>query len=194
MIVAVAIVVALACIAASARRLWFAATPTALHPDDVVAFLGSSAGSTGIERLRERIADVPAAEWERSVVEALSDERPDARIALVNEQLTELDLRASRWDRVPRVCASIATSAGIMLGTLVLRNGLATATDLTGEAGERFVRGIVEDAVSVAAFAIVGTVFCIAAHQQARRLARERLAAADRMIEKLEALAEAAPS
>jgi hypothetical protein len=186
-IVALAILVALACVGASTRRLWFVSHPTALHPDDVVAFVvAPSAGALGA--LRERIATIPEADWERDLVEAISVEDPDARIALVNEQLTELDLRIGRWARVPRVCASIATSVGIMLGTLVLRNGLANAPDLSGELGERFVRSILNDAISVAAFGIVGTAFCIAAHAHAGRVASRRLAAADRMVEKLEGL------
>jgi hypothetical protein len=186
-LVAISILVALACVGASVWRLWFASNPTATHPDDVIAFIGASKNDA-LGRLRERVSAIAEADWERDLVEALSAKTPDARVALVNEQLTELDLRTMRWDRVPRVCASIATSVGIMLGTLVLRNGLANAPDLSGELGERFVRAIVNDAISVAAFGIVGTAFCIAAHAQARRLARERLRAADHMVEKLEAL------
>jgi len=187
-IVAIAIVVALACVFASARRLWFAANPTALHPDDVVDFLGKSPDRAALGRLRDAIANVPEADWERDLVEALSATPVEARVALVNEQLTELDLRMQRWARVPRVCASVATSFGILLGTLVLRDGLANAPDLSGELGERFVRDVLSDAISVAAFGIVGTAFCIAAHAHARRMMRARLAAADRMIEKLEGL------
>jgi hypothetical protein len=186
-IVAVAILVALACVLASARRMWFAANPTALHPDDVVASLGRSPDRAALARLRELVAEVPNADWERDLLDALSAPCADARAALVNEQLTELDLRMQRWARVPRVCASVATSVGIMLGTLVLRNGLANAPDLTGDLGELFVRDVLNDAISVAAFGIVGTAFCIAAHAHARRMTRARLEAADRMIEKLEA-------
>lgn len=188
MIVALSVLVALACVFASARRLWFAANPTALHPDDVIAFLGRSHDKEALTRLREKVRDVPGADWERDLLEALDDPRPEARAALVNEQLTELDLRMQRWARVPRVCASIATSAGIMLGTLVLRNGLANAPDLTGDLGELFVRDVLSDAISVACFGIVGTAFCIAAHAHSRRMTRARLQAADRMVERLEAL------
>lgn len=191
MIVAVAILVALLCVCASARRLWFAASPTVLHPDDVVAFLGPSPDRAALARLRAAVADVPDADWERDLLFALAEPRREARGALVNEQLTELDHRTQRWARVPRVCASVATSAGIMLGTLVLRNGLASAPDLSGDLGELFVRDVLRDALSVAAFGIVGTAFCIAAHALARRITRARLEAADRMVEKLEAAAEA---
>lgn len=189
MIVVAALIVALTCVIASARRLWFAANPTAFHPEDVIVALGRSPNRVALARLRQVVERDPAADWERDLLDALSDTRSDARAALVNEQLTELDFRTQRWARVPRVCASIATSVGIMLGTLVLRNGLAGAPELTGEVGELFVRDILNDAISVASLGIVGTAFCIAAHAHARRMTRARLQAADRMIEKLETAA-----
>lgn len=186
MIVAVAIVVALACVAASARRLWYATHATTLHPDDVIAWLGKAPDREKLKELRAIVDKDPSAEWERELLEALSHTRADARVALVNEQLTELDIRVQRWARVPRVCASVATSVGILLGTLVLRNGLANAPDLSGDLGELFVRDVLGDAISVAAFGIVGTAFCIGAHAHAKRLTRDALKAADRMIERLE--------
>jgi hypothetical protein len=191
LIVLAAILVTVTCVAASARRLWFATHATVLHPDDVLAFLGRSPDRLALAELRERVEAVPDADWERDVFDALAEPREEARAALVNEQLTELDLRLERWARVPRVCASVATSVGILLGTLVLRSGLAGAADLTGDLGELFVRQLLSEAISVVAFGIVGTAFCIAAHAHARRMTRELLTAADRMIERLEALAAA---
>jgi hypothetical protein len=188
-IVIASVLVALACVLASARRLWFAANPTAMHPDDVVAFLGRNPARASLARLRAAARAHPSADWERDLLDALATPSSEARVALVNEQLTELDLRVQRWSRVPRVCASVATSAGIMLGTLVLRHGLASAPDLAGELGELFVRDVVSDAISVASFGVVGTAFCIAVHAHARRMTKERLEATDRMIEQLEAAA-----
>jgi hypothetical protein len=190
MIVAVAVIVTLACVAASARRMWFAANPTAMHPEDVIKTLGRTPDRSMLTKLRSAVATDPTADWERDLFEALSETRSEVRAALVNEQLTELDLRMQRWARVPRVCASVATSVGIMLGTLVLRNGLAGAPELSGDLGELFVRDVINDAITVASFGIVGTAFCIAAHAHARRLTRDRLVAADRMIEKLESAAQ----
>lgn len=194
MIVATAILVALLCVAASARRLWLAANPTALHPEDVLTFLGRSPDAGAVERLRDVVKDDPAAEWERDLLAALAAPSAEARVALVNEQLTELDLRMQRWARVPRVCASIATSVGILLGTLVLRAGLAAAGDQDLELTEELVRSVLGDAISVASFGIVGTAFCIGANAQARRMTKERLQAADKMIEKLESLASRTPA
>ncbi|MBX3259987.1 MAG: hypothetical protein KF782_09870 [Labilithrix sp.] len=191
MIVAFAILMALCCALASARRLWFVANATAVHPDDVVAWLGRSPPASKLAELREAVAAEPRADWERDLLDALAQPNVEARVALVNEQLTELDRRMQRWARVPRVCASVATSFAILLGTLVLRSGFAAAPELSGELGERFVRQIVGAAVSVASFGVVGTAFCIAAHSHARRMTRARQEAADRMIEALEALADA---
>lgn len=188
MLVVAAFLVALACIAASARRLWFVASPTAVHPDDLVEALGRAPDLGAVVRLRDVLAQHPAADWEKQLLDAIVTPDPEVRIALVNEQLTELDRHVERWSRVPRVCASVATSAGIMLGTLVLRNALAGAPDLTGELGELFVRQVLGDAISVASLGIVATVFCIAVHAHTRRVTRVRLEAADRMVASLEAI------
>jgi hypothetical protein len=187
MIVAAAIIVALVCVAASARRLWFAATPTVVHPNDVLEMLGKAPGPAEIERLKAAVEGEPDADWERDLLAAITATPAEVRAALVNEQLTELDLRMQRWARVPRVCASIATSVGILLGTLVLRAGLAAAGADDVVIDETLVRGILSDAISVVSFGIVGTAFCIGAHTHARRMTKARQEAADKMIEKLEA-------
>jgi hypothetical protein len=183
-----AALVAFACAAASARRLWFAANATALHPDDVLAKIGRSPDAKAIETLRAAVEKDAAADWERDLFAALGTPNEKHRIALVNEQLTELDQRIQRWARVPRVCASIATSFGFLLATLVLRQGLADSSEIAGDMGELIVRGLVGDALTVAAMGIVGTAFCIGAHTHAKRMTRERLIAADKMVEKLEAV------
>ena len=190
MIPLVAIFVALACAAASARRVWFAANATALHPDEIHAALTRAKGPEAIAALRELVAKEPTADWERELLDALAAP-PDLRIALVNEQLTELDYRIQRWARVPRVCASITTSAGFMLGTLVLRNGLAADTsELSSDMAELVIRGLVGDALLVGAMGIIGMAFCIGAQAEAKRIAKGRVKGADKLVERLEALLE----
>jgi hypothetical protein len=181
--------VAFLSIGASVRRLWFAANPTALHPDEVVAALGPSPDRAAIARLREVVRGEPAADWERDLFEALDAPNENARVALVNEQLTELDIRMQRWARVPRVCASVASSFGILLGAMLLRRGLADSADLPVELYEMFVRDLLFDALGIVGFGLAGTMFSIVVHAHAKRMARERLAATDKMIEKLEAAA-----
>jgi hypothetical protein len=179
-----AALMALACAAASARRMWFAANPTALHPEEVRALLRR--GRAALSELSGAAEEEPGADWERELLRALSAPGPELRAALVNEQLTELDHRLQRWSRVPRVCASIATSFAFLLATLVLRRGLADARELEGEVAELVTRGLIGEALTVAALGMVGTAFCIGAHVHARRLAKERIVAADKMVEALE--------
>lgn len=188
MIPLIATLVALACSAASARRVWFAANATSFHPAAIHEALKAGTGTEALESLRAVVANDPAADWERDLLEALAAPSPQ-RAALVNEQLTELDYRIQRWSRVPRVCASIATSAGFMLATLVLRNGLADSReDLPIEVGELIVRNLMGDALTVGVMGMVGTAFCIGALTEARRLAKAHAAAADRLVERLEEL------
>ena len=71
--------------------------------------------------------------------------------------------------------ASIATSSGFLLATLILRRGLADFGATETEITEPIVRALVGDAITVAAMGFVGTAFCIGAHSQARRMARRRL-------------------
>ncbi len=193
MIPFVAILVALACAVASGRRVWLAANATALHPDAMADALGRANDPGVLERLRALVATIPDADWERDLLEALAAP-PALRVALVNEQMTELDYRIQRWSRVPRVCASITSSAGFMLGTLVLRNGLAADTsELTSDVAELVIRGLVADALLVAAMGIIGMAFCIGAQSEARRIAKARSKGADRLVERLERIIEENP-
>ncbi len=183
MIPLLAIVVALACVAASARRIWLAANATAIDPDEALAAIKRG----GVDAFRDASKREPAADWERDLLEALDAPDEKARIALVNEQLTELDWRIQRWARVPRVCASIAASFAFLLATLVLRQGLTSDTAfLNADVAELGVKGLVGDALTVAALGLVGTAFCIAAQSQAKRIAAARTKAADKLVEALE--------
>jgi hypothetical protein len=179
---ALAAIIAFLCASASARRMWLASQATAWHPADVLAAIGKKPGREVVDRLREAAAADPPADWERSFLEALASSDERVRAALVNEQLTELDYRIQRWSRVPRVCASIATSAAFLLATLVLRKGLAD----TGDVSELVIQGLVGEALTTACMGLVGTAFCVAAHSHANRVARERMKGADALVETLE--------
>jgi hypothetical protein len=180
-----AALMALGCALACARRLWFVANPTLLHPEEVVVLVRRE-GAGALALLGAIAEREPGAEWERELLSALGEERPELRAALVNEQLTELDRRLKRWARVPRVCASVASSFAFLLATLVLRRGLVDAGEMVGEVGELVVRGLIGDAVTVVALGMAGTVFCIAAQSHAQRLAKARTASADAMVDALE--------
>jgi hypothetical protein len=137
--------------------------------------------------VRDAILRSPEASWERDVLEALAHPLPQ-RTALVNEQLAELDWMIGRWSHVPRVCASIASSTGFLLGAMALRIGLESATLADDAQITSALHGVVADALGVAAIGIAGTVACVAIQHQARRVAKNRHAAADKLVERLEAL------
>ncbi|HEY2516314.1 MAG TPA: hypothetical protein VGI39_35830 [Polyangiaceae bacterium] len=173
----VAVLFAVSCAWASARRLKFAAEVTALDPE---ALLGGVRRS-GWDALEKEIADEPAAAWERELASALRA-TGSARIALVNEQLGELDYQAQTWARVPRVCASISSSSGFLLASLAVRAGLA-AESADGTT-------VVLSALNAAAAGLAGAVFCIAVHARAGAMTKRRLAATDKLVARLEALRE----
>lgn len=187
MIPAIAIFVALACAAASARRLWLLTSATWLHPDEVLHAL--DIGAT-VDELRQLVAREERADWERDLLEALATASAPARQALVNEQLMELDHRQQRWARVPTVCASVASAAGFLLATLVLREGLleGSGARVTLDVGQLVTHGFVGDALTVAALGVVARFFCGTVQSEAKRLAAARTKAADRLVERLEAL------
>jgi hypothetical protein len=175
------------CIAASVRRLRFAIAPTALDPGVLLEALRGDRGREELSRVREAVMREPGADWERALFEAIESEE-GVRAALVNEQLTELDFRLQRWARVPRVCASIASSAGFLLAAVALRAGLLGAS-ASEELDRSAIDAVVFTAINVAAMGVVGAVACAAIHIQAGKLAKARLEATDKLVERLEALA-----
>jgi hypothetical protein len=196
---ALALVIAVVCAAASLRRLWFAAAPRELDAEEITKFLGTR--SMDAERAASRLATVkravqslPEGAWERGLVEAMEEMRGEARAALVNENLREADWSLQKWARVPRVCASISTSSGLLLATFVLRAGLKDPNALSGDVRELVMHGLVGDALSVATIGIASTLVCVGAMVQANRIAKARLAATDKLVERLEQLVPGGPA
>jgi len=181
MLILVAAVVAVGCVWACARRLRFAGAPTFFHPDVLRAELASK----GIERVRRVVLATPQADWERALLGAIEEPNPELRAGLVNEQLSELDFRLARWERVPRVCASIASSAGFLCGSLVLRFGLTAATAGPDEVRSQAITGVVFQAVNVAALGVAGASFAIAAHVRAKKVAKKLQEQADALVDAL---------
>jgi hypothetical protein len=173
--------VASACVVASGRRLAFAGSPAWLDPQLLVDALREGRPGDG-PKLRDAIAACEGARWEQDLVAAIEVADGDSRAALVDEQLRELHWRAQRWVRIPRVCASVATSAGFLFACIALTQGVARPTPDIG--------GTLVSALDALAVGMAGASFCIAVHVRARRTVRERLAATNRLVLRLEAALE----
>jgi hypothetical protein len=173
--------VAFACVLASTRRLALAVAPTPYDPALLLEAWRHAKATRSLTDLRRSLADGEGAAWERDLLAALAcgDER--SRVALVNEQLGELDWLARRWERVPRVCASVATSAGFLFACVGLMGDGALAASEP--------RAALVSAVDALAIGIAAAAFCVAVHVRAPRLVKRRLAATDRWVQYLEALA-----
>ena len=185
--VALAALIAIACSAASLRRLAFAVAPTAFDPALLLGALRGEGAEKRVARMRRAAELEPAADWERELFAAL-DADDASRAGLVNEALSELDQRVKRWSRVPRVCASIATSSAFLLASLALRSGLATASDqdvVTSGA----INAAVISAINVAAIGLAGAAICTSSQMRARRAEQAYAEAADKLAPPLARLA-----
>lgn len=184
MLVALACVVALVCAAASLQRLSFALAPTALDPK--LLSDGIAKGNPSLDDVERAISRVPGADWERDLTRAMR-KPAEERVGDVNEQLLELDQLASRWARVPRVCASVATSFGFLLGSLALREGLL-------DPDPEHIDQLIVRALNVVAVGVAGAIVCVAVHFRAGRAAKSRLVVVDGFVERLEKLSPATKS
>jgi hypothetical protein len=162
--------------------------PTSLDAGVLAKALGRE-GTPDWETLRQAVLSRSDLSWEKDLFLALSEQDPPTRDALIEEQLLELDWAGRRWARVPRVCASIASSAGFLFGSVALLRGLEMPV-AEGEApalAATLIAGL-----NALAVGITGTAFCVAVHVRTRRVASEAVVAADRLVERLRTLARAA--
>ena len=171
-------IIAVGCVAASARRVLFAIAPT---PFDATT-LRKALDDGDRDKIRALVA---ASDWEKEVFEASSLEG-EARAARMNEALTEIDHRLATWSRVPRVCASIASSTGFLCGAMALRAGLSDVDAVPDEAIDSVLHGAVGSALGVAALGIAAAVACVALDSEAKKAARAKRLAADLLVERLE--------
>ncbi len=179
MLAVLSALVASACVLASARRLRWACSPAWLDPQLLAEALHGDHG-VDLPRLRTAVAACEPATWERELFDAIGGADEVTRVSLVNEQLRELDWLSQRWARVPRVCASVATSAGFLCACVALIRGVDDSNGVTV--------GVLVSALDAFAIGIAGTSFCVAVHLRARRVVRERLAATDRLLDRIERL------
>lgn len=182
MLAAVAALASLGCMALSARRLALAVSPTAYDPDLLLRAL-SDRGQ--LHRLRDRLAQTTGDVWERDLVDAACAPDLQARAALIDEQLLEADWATERWSRVPRVCASVATSVGFLCAALWLIGALGSEAPTPADPASGATLTVALDALTLG---LVGTTFCAAVHLRTRAVTRRRRAAVDQLVDRLRAL------
>ena len=182
--------VALACALASARRLVWAVAPTPLDPALLEETLAASPPADARRVLGDAMTADPRLAWEAELFDAFTSSDGDARGGLVNECLLDLDGLAQRWLRVPRVCASVATSTGFLMASIVLLRSLGAPAE--DDAAAAF-HGALAQALGAFAAGLAGASFCAAAHVRGRRALGSRLASTGKLIERLEALASRPP-
>lgn len=177
--------VAIACSLASLQRLRWAVAPTALSPALLTEAIAEG-GAVVRARLCEAIALDREAVWEHQLLAAFAERDQRGRDALLGEQLTELEGRTARWARVPRACASIATSAGFFFASIALLRAVGTAAPSESPEG---AYASLMPALDALAVGIAGTSFCVAIHVRARRALHRWNAAADRLVARLQSIA-----
>ncbi|MGH7268925.1 MAG: hypothetical protein ACREJ3_00715 [Polyangiaceae bacterium] len=167
------------CVAGSTRRLARAVAPMQIDPRIIVSALEAPSGDDlwdGLPRALEQASGL-VAECEFFLAFAIADDR--GREARTEELVSEIEGKSCRWGRVPRVCASIASSAGFLFATMALTRALALPASDTRTA----VRGVLNEALGALAIGIAGASFCASVHVRAGRVARERMSAVSRLVE-----------
>jgi hypothetical protein len=172
-------IVACACVLACAFRLAWAVAPSSLDAGLLLQRLDG--WDAGMEKAIETsLGSSPSLAPDQGLWAALACRDATERDALLNEELLDLRWRAERWARVPRVSASIATSTGFLFGCIALIEGLSNPATLQ-DVGRAVTPAI--DSLSVS---IAGASFCIAVHMRAGRAAKQRLAAMERLVDRLQ--------
>lgn len=126
------------------------------------------------------LAEAEEGSWERLCAEG-HRLTGDAAHAILNEALLELQFGLSKGARVPRITASVASSMGFLLASLVLRRGLVSAED----APVPVFDGLIIVALNVVAVGIAGAVTCAAAGRIATGIAKTRWKDGEALVDAL---------
>lgn len=172
--------VAGACALASTWRLRNLQVATYHHPGEAAEALarGGAARAAAIALMET----APEESWERSICAAAATPSGPLRDAMRVEQELDLDYALLRWGRVPRVCASLSTSAGFMIASLLLRDALMNDGVLGGDIGLLLTQGPVGEALAVAGFGLAGALYCGTFHGLMAHTLRRRRGDADRIV------------
>jgi|SRR5580692_1980371 hypothetical protein len=175
--------VAAACIFASLRRLAVAVAPLSF---DAGELRRAVTGHRAIASLRAAVGAEPRARWEQDLFAAFAENDVRLRDALVNELLTEVDGLTGAWSRVPRICASLATSCGFLFASVSLLRSWG------GEQAPPPVGSAVVSAVDTFSIGVMAAAFCFVIHVRAARAARASLSAIDQLVERMKSVSDRA--
>lgn len=181
-------VVAASCAVASTWRLLLLQSATHHHPGELAEALAK--GGPAQRAALALMGGAPEGSWEHALCASAATCEGPERDAMIVEQELDLDYALLRWGRVPRVCASLSTSAGFMLASLLLRDALTAEGALGGDVGELLVRGPVGEALAVAGFGLAGALYSGTVHGLVAHILRRRRGDAERVAS---ALLEGAP-
>jgi len=141
-------------------------------------------GQRAMASLRAAVGAESRAQWEQDLFAAFAEHDVRLRDALVNELLTEVDGLTGAWSRVPRICASLATSCGFLFASVsLLRSwGGVQAPPALGLA--------VVSAVDAFSIGVMAAAFCVVIHVRAARAARDSLSAIDQLVARMQSVSE----
>jgi hypothetical protein len=175
--------VALLCALASVRRLAVAVAPLRLDLELLIEALEADRGGELPARLREATAGDSELGLEHALLTAFAVEDAGAREALVSEELGEIQARSQQLARVPRVCASVASSSGFLLASVALIQAMDAFDAMGPEESASHAHATLATALGTLALGIAGASFCAAVYMRARRVRRARMSALTRLVD-----------
>jgi hypothetical protein len=184
--------VSLTCVLYSLRALRSTIDATATSPARLARTL-KVAEATSRAHARDRVTKLLAwakranADLEADLFEAMLEHKGEAQVALVNTVLGEVDHRVHAGARIPRVCARVSSTVGLLCGAMALRRGLVEGS-LDVPPLELLVQGPIADMLAAVLMGIAGAIWCGTAARALKKAADERLAGEDTLVERLEAV------
>ena len=175
------------CVYFSLRALRNTVDATAVNPREVARVLRIGESREKAKRLFTWAKNEPVADLERDLLEAMTTLEGEVQVAHVNAVLTEVDHRLHVHLRVPRVCARLSSSVGLLCGAMALRHGLVEGS-LDLPPSELLLHGPIADLLAAVLMGISGAVWCASAARAVKKIADERLSAEDVLVERLEAV------
>jgi len=178
------------CVVASLRALRKTMNATAINSARVAQSFrqGDLARiATKAARLFAWAERTPEAEMERELLDAVQNHEGQGRVALINAVLSEVDFRVQSQARIPRVCARVSSTVGLLCGANALRHGLVMGS-LDGPPSELIMHGPIADMLSAVLMGIAGATWCATISRSMKKVSTDTLSGQDALVEKLERL------